>query len=264
VIRIEELLKPDPSSGSSGGWREVYLRRWYSARSDWVDGTTQFHEACSGALRGRKTPSLLEIGAGSQNPTTTFLSKLGSLTGVDVDPLVLENPAPREAVVVADEALPFQDCSFDACFSNWVLEHVENPESHLTEVARVLKPGGVYIARTPNRFHYVSLVAGLTPHWFHKLVANRLRRLSDQAHEPWRTFYRMNSRGAVHQAALRAGLIVTEVRLIESQPSYGLASRRLFILLALYERAVNATKRLEGLRHTMLVVLSKPNEVLRT
>jgi ubiquinone/menaquinone biosynthesis C-methylase UbiE len=39
-------------------------------------------------------------------------------------------------------ALPFPDHSFDVVWSNYVLEHVAEPETMLSEIMRVLKPGG--------------------------------------------------------------------------------------------------------------------------
>jgi SAM-dependent methyltransferase len=38
--------------------------------------------------------------------------------------------------------LPFPDDSFDAVWTIWVLEHVDAPEKMLSEIRRVLKPGG--------------------------------------------------------------------------------------------------------------------------
>lgn len=43
--------------------------------------------------------------------------------------------------------LPFKDGEFDAVWTIWVLEHVPNPEQALSEMRRVLKPGGLlYLA----------------------------------------------------------------------------------------------------------------------
>lgn len=44
-------------------------------------------------------------------------------------------------------SLPFRDGEFDAVWTIWVLEHVPNPEQALSEMRRVVKPGGLlYLA----------------------------------------------------------------------------------------------------------------------
>jgi len=40
-----------------------------------------------------------------------------------------------------------------------VLEHVEDPERFLSEVARVLNPNGHFLSLTPNRVNCVSLAS---------------------------------------------------------------------------------------------------------
>src|SRR5262245_3436449 len=40
-------------------------------------------------------------------------------------------------------AMPFDASRFDTAWSIWVLEHVPNPEMALSEIRRVVKPGGV-------------------------------------------------------------------------------------------------------------------------
>jgi ubiquinone/menaquinone biosynthesis C-methylase UbiE len=57
-------------------------------------------------------------------------------------------------------ALPYEDASFDAVLSCGVLEHTGNQEANLDEVARVLKPGGLfYVYKLPNRFSYLEWIA---------------------------------------------------------------------------------------------------------
>lgn len=47
-------------------------------------------------------------------------------------------------LVVADgQHLPFQNQSFDAVFSSWIVEHVPSVEKYVEEQYRVLRPGGV-------------------------------------------------------------------------------------------------------------------------
>jgi SAM-dependent methyltransferase len=46
-------------------------------------------------------------------------------------------------------AFPFEDSSFDSIISNQVLEHVFNPDKHLSEIRRVLKTGGKILISVP-------------------------------------------------------------------------------------------------------------------
>ena len=238
-------------------WQQEYRERFYNPSRGWVDGTSEFHAMCAAHIPTGST--ILEIGAGPTNPTSRYLSSLGRLSGVDIDPEVLSNDALADARVLEAHpfAFPFPDASLDACVSNYVLEHIEDPIVHLAEVARVLRPGGAYVFRTPNRYHYVSLVSRLTPHWVHEAIANRLRRLGEDARPPYPTHYRLNSRGAISRAAARTGLRVRELRMVEKEPSYGMASRPLFLGFMLYERAVNSSALLATFRVNIFGVLER-------
>jgi len=237
-------------------WQQRYRRVFYESKPGWIDGTEEFHRLCAATIGG--SGKILEIGAGPSNPTSRFLATLGEVHGLDPDPLLRDNDALATAAVLEGAHFPFRDASFDACVSNYVIEHVADPAAHLREVARVLRPGGTYVFRTPNRLHYVALVARATPHWFHVLVANRLRNELVQAHDPYPTVYRCNSRTAVKRFAQTSGLEVAELRMIEKEPSYGMASRALFFTLLAYERLVNATSSAAGFRANILAVLRKP------
>ena len=45
---------------------------------------------------------------------------------------------------------PFADATFDAVICSEVLEHLEDYHAALAEIARVLKPGGVFVATVPR------------------------------------------------------------------------------------------------------------------
>ena len=238
-------------------WQRDYLERFYGASRGWVDGTTEFHALCAAHIAAGS--DILEVGAGPSNPTSRYLSSLGRLSGADIDPVVRSNDALAHACVLATTTYPFADASFDACVSNYVLEHVEDPIAHLAEIGRILRPGGVYLFRTPNRNHFIPFVSRLTPHWFHRTVANRLRNLAPDAPDPYPTCYRLNSRDAIRQAAARAGFHVREIRMVEKEPSYGMASRPLFLAFMLYERLVNCSPIFSGIRVNIFAVLEQPS-----
>lgn len=59
----------------------------------------------------------------------------------------------------AGEQLPYPDQSFDCVFCCDVLEHVRDLPKVIAEIARVLRPGGVFIYDTLNRTFISKLVA---------------------------------------------------------------------------------------------------------
>ena len=205
----------------------------------------------------RAGSKILEIGAGPTNGTTELLSGIGTVTGADVDPEVLRNDFCAEARVFNGIRLPFPESSFDACVSDWVLEHVEDPEAHFKEVARVLRPGGVYCFRTPNLFHYVTMGSRVSPHFLHLAAANRLRGRGIEAHEPYPTFYRANTKRRLNHLIKEAGLDTNLVQLMEPEPAYGRLHALLFYPMMAYERVVNSTKLLSGLRIIIFGVCAK-------
>jgi len=236
-------------------WQTEYLERFYSPSRGWVNGTQEFHDLCASAIPSGAR--ILEIGAGPSNRTSRFLATLGPVHGLDPDPIVKQNDALVGASLLEGDRYPFPDASFGACVSNYCIEHIPDPERHLAEVSRVLEPGGAYVLRTPNRWHYVSLISSLTPHWFHELVANRLRNLRDDDHDPYPTVYGMNTRQDVERLAAQSGMVVEQLTLVEKEPSYGMSSRLLFMTFLAYERVVNATERAAFLRSNIFAVLRK-------
>lgn len=236
-------------------WRAAYLQRFYFGRPGWRDGTAEFHALCQAVVPagGR----ILEIGAGRSNRTSRFLATLGPLHGIDPDPPVLGNDALAEARVLDGDAFPFPDATFDACASNFVLEHVRDPTRHLAEAYRVLRPGAPYVLRAANRYHYVTFVSRWTPHVLHRRVVPRLHAAPPDAPPPFPTVYAANSPRRLRELAAGAGFGVETLRLVEKEPSYGMASRVLFLAFMAYERAVNASERLALLRSNIFAVLRK-------
>ena len=229
---------------------------YYYARPDFIDGTTRFHDTCSGSIRRGST--ILEIGAGPANTTSAHLAALGAVVGLDISDEVQLNPHLASAHVYDGGAFPFDSESFDACASNYVLEHVGDPDTHFAEVARVLRPGGVYCFRTPNIWHYIVLASTCVPHAVHKALANRMRRL-DGAHDPYPTFYRANTRRTIARLAGMAGLATVGLPTIEAEPWYGRSRALLFYPMLAYERVVDGSETFAGFRANILGVLQKPS-----
>ena len=198
--------------------------------------------------RVRKESRVLDIGAGRGRSTEMNMrGKCRFVAGVDPDEIVLENPLLDEARIQEppDYVIPFDDGSFDVVFCNSVLEHVADVNGFFTEVNRVLTPGGRFLAKTPNHFHYVSLIARFTPHRFHEII-NRLR--GRVREDTFPTLYRCNSRHDVNRALQTHGLCLSEFRIYEGRPEYLRINSFTYLCGFFYERLVNAFDWLEPCR----------------
>lgn len=239
-------------------WQEEYLQRYYYSRPGWRDGTSEFWDLIrSNVSSGGE---VLELGCGPDNPTTKFLAEsFSAVDGLDIDADGIErNPHLRKAFVYDGLAWPIPEKQYDAIVSDFVLEHVEHPGQLIREIRRVLRPGGVFIFRTPCLWHYVSLASRLTPHFVHERLANRLRNLSDEAEDPYPTFYRMNSPRALRTLFAREGFRRRVLSSMEKEPYYGLSLKPLFLLFMLYERLVNSADIFTWARSSLLGVFEKP------
>ena len=103
---------------------------------------------------------MLDLGAGAGIvPEMNFKGHARRVCGVDPDPRVADNPHLDEGREGVGESIPYPDASFDVVVSDNVFEHLDNPLAVFREVHRVLRPGGLLLAKTPNRWHYVAIGA---------------------------------------------------------------------------------------------------------
>jgi SAM-dependent methyltransferase len=196
---------------------------------------------------------VLNIGAGptadDQHKIKSLKGEVQKVVGADIDPVVLDNEDMDESFLIENDTLPFPNNTFDMAWADYVLEHVEKPEVFFCEIYRVLKPGASFFFRTPNKYHYVSLIGWLTPHWFHELVANRLGvGLSDAIHKPYPTYYKLNSKGDIAKYSKSTGFQEIELRFVEAEPSYLTFHSIPFLAGVMYERMVNRFEGLSGIR----------------
>ncbi|WP_291632833.1 MerR family transcriptional regulator [Clostridium sp.] len=59
--------------------------------------------------------------------------------------------------IIDAESIPYDDCSFDIVIANHMLYHVENIENALSEIYRVLKPGGYLYCSTVGQNHMIEI-----------------------------------------------------------------------------------------------------------
>ena len=122
-----------------------------------VTGLITGHEALAGRLIGpaafdvRGCKTILDAGCGNGRYSKFLRRQADSdarLTAFDISVNMLHRArrrvsGPRLTLAAADlTRLPYASDSFDAVVSGWVLEHLPDPRPGLTELARVLRPGG--------------------------------------------------------------------------------------------------------------------------
>jgi demethylmenaquinone methyltransferase/2-methoxy-6-polyprenyl-1,4-benzoquinol methylase len=84
---------------------------------------------------------ILDLGAGTGAANDVFGDR--EVVALDPSPEMLDlDDAPHRLVAVG-EALPFADGSFDAVFSAYVFRNLDSVDATLSEIHRVLRPGGM-------------------------------------------------------------------------------------------------------------------------
>ncbi|MEO7216797.1 MAG: class I SAM-dependent methyltransferase [Gemmatimonadaceae bacterium] len=90
----------------------------------------------------------LDFGCGSK-PYESLFANRSSYTGVDVQVSGHDHRTSRIDVYYDGKTLPFADRRFDSTVCFEVFEHVFNIDEALTEIWRVLKPGGQLLLSVP-------------------------------------------------------------------------------------------------------------------
>jgi len=114
---------------------------------------------------------MLDVGCGNG----LFLDRIrgrvadAQLSGVDYSKYQIERPAHASLrLKQADltRGIPFDDGSFDVVYAAEIIEHLVDPDLLLSEIRRVLRPGGALVLTTPNLcawYNRALFVLGVQP-----------------------------------------------------------------------------------------------------
>ena len=110
---------------------------------------------------GEVSPArVLEVGCGWGDLALRIARELGAeVVAADLSPRMVELARAQgvNARVADVRSLPFDSGAFDCATANWVLYHVPDLDLGLSELARVLRPGGRLVAATNGLRHLNEL-----------------------------------------------------------------------------------------------------------
>jgi ubiquinone/menaquinone biosynthesis C-methylase UbiE len=109
---------------------------------------------------------VLDLGCGAGDLAADLARAGAQVTAADVAQAALDRAGRRHPelelrLIDIDEPLPFTDGSFDAVWSSEVIEHVADTARWLSEVRRVLVPGGRVLLTTPSHGRLRLLAGGI-------------------------------------------------------------------------------------------------------
>jgi 2-polyprenyl-3-methyl-5-hydroxy-6-metoxy-1,4-benzoquinol methylase len=108
--------------------------------------------------RNHKKGLVLDIGCGTGIISKKMNAEGLQPIGLDISEFALIKYHKRNLKgIIADleSCIPFDDGLFDKIWISEVIEHVRNYENLISEIYRVLKPGGILYLTTPNSQFYV-------------------------------------------------------------------------------------------------------------
>lgn len=130
---------------------------------------------------------LLDVGCGSGWSSYLLADRGYEVVGVDLNAKAFQPPSRNDLNLREGSVLdlPFAEKSFDAVSSYQCLEHVPNPAKALSEIRRVLRPGGVVVFVGPNLLSLGSPVRGLCYYsWRQRPLRRILFRFADTPKHP--------------------------------------------------------------------------------
>lgn len=183
------------------------------------------HEPLLGALlRGgtfdvTRFGRILDVGSGAGQILGHLLREArpeASIVGIDLSHRMLGRARTRlktrrPALLAADVTrLPFADASFDCVTCGWVIEHLPDPVPGLSEMRRVLRPGGSLLLLATED----NLTGALNSRTWKCRTYNRaeLKAACERSGLVWRRQFHLSP---VHKVLRIGGIIVEAVRVAD-------------------------------------------------
>ncbi len=133
----------------------------------------------------------LDIGCGENSELAEDLN-FRFKTGTDLIFPKSSNSQPITFIQSDLYCLPFKNNSYDLVLLRFVVEHIKNPDVAFSEIARILRPGGLVLIMTTNICSPLIFLPKLLPYYLRKKLILKLFGVSENDIFP--TYHRINSR----------------------------------------------------------------------
>lgn len=117
-------------------------------------------------IKPNSKAQLLDLGC-DDGKLTGFLGKklrsknIWGLDKVDERLKIAKKSGIKTVKADIEKKLPFKDSTFDIITANQVIEHVTNLDHFISEISRILKPGGYTIISTENASSWCNIFASI-------------------------------------------------------------------------------------------------------
>ena len=152
--KLERKIEACFNDAEANGWFPPELNE---------ESDAQYWRLVEASLRPAKGMRILDAGCARGRYARRLSAAGAHVTGMDLTALFLHDA--RRAILEVDfvqatlRQLPFADATFDGVLCNGVLCHLADRKSALSEMARILKPGGTLLVIDHN-------LTGLHPRYF--------------------------------------------------------------------------------------------------
>jgi SAM-dependent methyltransferase len=140
---------------------------WISSAASrvWADAFAQ-NELNIRALLGQCAGTLVDCGCGDGRITSDLAAGIGfsKAVGLEIDEETGRQASALGIEVVAsdlNESIPLEDGYADAAVANQIIEHLRDTDRFLSEVHRILKPGGLFVLSTENMSSWHNILAAV-------------------------------------------------------------------------------------------------------
>ncbi|MBE2280800.1 MAG: class I SAM-dependent methyltransferase [Ignavibacteriaceae bacterium] len=138
-------------------WKQLYSSEYFEYASEWLvkqrEKDLNYRFAVIDNYVKKGNVNFLDIGCGEGNALLKAHKRGWNLNAVDISDLRNSEAKNNTAINFIESALPeakLPENTYDVIYLDSVLEHVLNPLEYLTEIKRILAPGGIVYIGVPN------------------------------------------------------------------------------------------------------------------